>query len=72
MQFFNGDGLADDRVGLKMHAFPAQGVDLRIHDAVRQTELWDAIFQYAADLMQRLEDIDLEAFLHHVAGEAQS
>ena len=55
-----------------MNALAAQRLYLGVHDAVWQPELRYAVFQHSAYLVQSLKHVDLEAFLHHVAGEAQA
>ena len=72
LQVLHGDRLAHDAVGLEMNTHLAQVVDLHVYDAVGQSEFGNTIFQHAANFVERLEDIDLVAFLHHVAGKTQS
>ena len=55
-----------------MYPHLGQVLDLHVHNLVGQAELGNAVFQHAANLMQRLEYIDVVAFLHHVAGEAEA
>ena len=45
---------------------------LHVDNLVGQTELRDAVFQHTANLVQGLEDIDIIAFLHHIACKAES
>ena len=71
-QLVDGHGLADDDVGLELHAAAAQHVDLEAHNVLRQTELRNAIHQHSAELVQRFEDVHLVAHLDEVAGAGQS
>ena len=55
-----------------MYAKGTQAVNLSLNDAVGETELRNAVFQHAAYLVQRLEDMDIISLLDHIAGKAQS
>ena len=71
-QLVDGEHPADDHVGLDLHAQLAQGVDLLLHDGLRETELRNAVDKHAAGKMKRLEYRDVVAFLGEVAGAGES
>ena len=71
-EFLDRDGLTDDGVCMELYAEGTQAVDLFIDDSVRQTELGDAVFEYTADLMQRLEDVHFVTVFGSIACESQS
>ena len=68
----NTNGFAHNDIGLEVDAHLSQILDFNVYNLVGQTELGNAVFQHTANLMQGLEDIDVVAFLHHIASEAQS
>ena len=72
LQFFDRDGLTDDGVCMELYTECTQAVDLFIDDRVRQTELRDAVFEYTADLMQRLEDVHFVTVFGGIACEGQA
>ena len=47
-------------------------LDFNIDNLVRQTELGDTILKYTTDFVQRFEDVDVIALLHHITSERQS
>ena len=72
LQFGNRDGLADDCVGVELHAEGTQAVDFLVHDCVRQTELRDTVFEHTAYLVERFKHVYLVAVFGGIAGESQS
>ena len=50
-----------------MYAHLAQVLYLHVNDGIWQTELWYAVFQHTANLMQRLKHIYVITLLHHIA-----
>ena len=72
LEFFYGDGLADDRVRMELYTKGAQTVYLFIDDGVRQTELRNTIFEYTADLVQGFEDMYFVAVFGGVSGEGKT
>ncbi len=71
-QLVDGDGLADDDVGLELDSHAAQVIDLLPDDGLGQAKLGDAVDEHAANLVQRLKDAYLVAFLDEVSGAAQA
>ncbi len=71
-ELVDGQHLADDHVGLDVHAQSAQAVDLGLDDVLGQTELGDAVHEDAACHVQRLKDGDLVAQLGQVSGGGQA
>ena len=67
-QFIERDAFADDHVGFKFDAQRAQVVYFLANDALGQAELWNAVDEDAAELVKRLKDADVMAFLDEVAG----
>ena len=57
---------------MELYAQGAQTVNLFVHDSVRQTELGYAVFEHAAYLVERLEDMHFVAVFGSVSGESQS
>ena len=55
-----------------MNAHLGEVLNLYVHNLVGQTELGDTILQHTADFVQRLEDIDVVALLHHIASKRQT
>ena len=72
LQLVYADGLSNDNVGLEVNAHLAQVVYFHVNNLVWQTELGDTVFQYAANLVQSLEHVDIVAVLHHVAGKRKT
>lgn len=71
-QRVDGHGAADDDVGLDLYAQFFDLGDFACHDALLgQPELGDAVDQYAARLVQRLEDLDFIAQFRKVARAGQ-
>ena len=52
-----------------MNTHLAEVLYLNVHDSVRQTELWNTIFQHTADFVESLEDINVITLLHHITSE---
>ena len=71
-ELFDRDRLTDDGICVELYAKRTQTIYLDVHDAVRQTELRDAVLEYAADLVQRFEYMHLVAVFGCIAGESQS
>ena len=71
MQIVVADRLTYDAVRDELHAHLSQSVDLHLHDAIRQTELGNAVLQHTADLVKRLKDGHVIAALGHVASKRQ-
>ena len=57
---------------MELYAERTQTVNLNIHNAVRQTELRNTVFEYTAYLMQRLEDMHLVAVFGGISGESKA
>ncbi len=70
--FVNVEGLADDHIGLQIHAQGGELVHLVLHDGLGQAELGDAVHQHAAGGVEGLEDGDLVAVLGQIAGAGQA
>ena len=68
----DSDGLANDSVSEEVNTHAAEVVYFDINNLVWQTELRNAIFEYSANLVKSLKDINLVAFFYHVAGEGQT
>ena len=51
LQFLYADGFAHETVFFELHADFLQVLNLHVHNLVGQTELRNAVFQYAADFM---------------------
>jgi hypothetical protein len=66
-QFVERDALADDDVGLELHAHAAQVVDFFLHDCLGQTKLGNAVDEHAAQLVQRFKDAHAMALLDEIA-----
>ena len=71
-QLVHGQHLADDHVGLDVHAHRLEVVDLLVDDGLGQTELRNAVGQHAAGDVQRLVDGDLVAQAGQVARAGQT
>ena len=69
---FDGDGLTYDGICKEVYSHLSEVVYFYINDFVRETELRNTVFQYASYLMESLEDVNLIAFFHHVAGEGKT
>ena len=72
LELVDSYSLPNYAVGLELNAHLLQVLYLNIHDVIRQTELWNTIFQYAANLVQCLEHMHLVTLLRHVASKAES
>ena len=72
LQLVDGQGLADDHVGLNIHAQRLQVLDLPAHNALGQAELGDAVHQHAARQMQGLEYRDSISLPRQFARAAQA
>ena len=72
LQLLDRDCLADDGIGMELHAERTQAVNLFIDDGVRETELRNTILEHPAYLMQRFEDVYLVAVFGGIACEGQS
>ena len=72
LKLFYANGLTDDNVCLEVDTHLGKVLNLYVDNFVWQTEFWNTIFQYAANLVQCLKDVDVVALLYHVASEAQS
>ena len=57
---------------MELYTQRTQTVYLDIHDAVRQTELRDTVFEYSTYLMQRFEHMHLISVLGSIACESQT
>ena len=64
----DGEGLADDLVGLDLHALVGELLHLAVDDVARQAEGRDAVLEHAAHHVERLVDRDVGAVLHEVGG----
>ena len=64
----DGEGLADDLVGLDLHALVGELLHLAVDDLAREAEGRDAVLEHAADHVERLVDGDVRAELHEVGG----
>ena len=71
-QLVDGDGPANHRVGLDLHAQVLQPVHFLLDDGLGQTELGDAVDQHAAGQVQGLEHGDLIPLPGQVAGAGQA
>ncbi len=72
-QIVHGHRASHDHVGLDLHAQGLHGLDLAGHDPLLgQAELGDAVYEHAAHLVQRLEDLHLVAHLRQVARAGQA
>ncbi len=71
-QLVDGDAFADDDVGFELDAHAAQVVDFAFDDGLGQAELGNAVDEHAAEFVQGLKDADAMAFLHEIAGGAES
>ena len=69
---FYADGLANNDIGLEVYPHLSQILDFHIYNLVGQTELRDAVLQYATNLVECLEDVNIITFLHHITRERQS
>ena len=69
LQFLHADGFAHETVFFELHADFLQVLNLHVHNLVGQTELRNAVFQYAADFMQGFEHRHVIPVFGHVAGE---
>ena len=72
MQLVDGDGAADDSVSGDGDAQCLQAVHFLLDDGLGQTELGDAVNQYAASQVQRLKYGDLVSLPSQVAGAGQA
>ena len=57
---------------MELYAKRAKTIDLRIDDGVGQTELGNAVFEYAAYLVERLEDMHFVAVFGGITGESET
>ena len=71
-EFFDRDGLADDRICMELHAQRTQTLYLYIDYMVRQTELGNTVFEHTAYLMQRLKNVYLIPVFGGIAGKGQT
>ena len=72
LQIIDGNRLADNCIGDKLHAQGAQTVDLLIHNRVRQTVLGYTVLENSANGVQRLEHGDPIAVFSHVTGKGEA
>ena len=71
-ELVDGQGLADDHVGLDVHAELLEALDLLGNDVLGQTELGNAVDQNAAGGVQGFKDGDLIALLGQIARAGQA
>ncbi|OAV63370.1 hypothetical protein Barb4_05284 [Bacteroidales bacterium Barb4] len=72
MQLFVADSLAYNTVGEEADANLPQPVYFHVHHLVGQAELRNAVFQYAADLVQSLKHRHVISPLCHIPRKGQS
>lgn len=71
-QFVDGNGAADNGVGLHLHAHGLQTVHFLLDDGLGQTELGDTVHQHAAGQMQRFKHGHVITQLCQVTGAGQA
>ena len=67
LQIRHAEGLAHDTILHEMYAHLCEVLNLYIYYLIRQAELRNAIFQYAANLVQSFENCDVVSVLGHIA-----
>ena len=68
----DGQGLADDDVGLDLNAQFPEGFHFPGHDGLGKPELRNAVDQHASGSVKRFEDRDAEPLLCQIAGAGQT
>src|ERR1700687_777147 len=71
-EFIDGDGTADDDVGLELDAHFAHVIDLFADDLLRKAEFGDAIDEHAAEFVQGFEHAYLVTFLDKITGNRET
>ena len=72
VQVLYGNCLTNNAVGNEFYTHFLKILNFYIHDGIRQTELWNTIFQYSANLVKCLEYSYVESLLGHIACETQT
>jgi len=72
LKIIHAEGLTDNRILAELNAHGFEAIYLAIDDGVGQTELRNTIFEYAAYLVESLEDGDAVAVLGHITGESEA